>query len=209
MNNPASSFWLAKEPLALASGSITRRKMLEDAKIPLEIVRAPVDEGRLAADLLAADANPALIAAELARAKLEAAMALLPNRLILAADQTLDQDGQLGMKSPTREGARDALRRLRGKRHHLHSAACLALDGKVVWQGLESAALTMRDFSDAFLEAYMVAMGDTLLDSVGGYQLEALGIHLFERVEGDHAVILGLPLRSVLDALRRLGALLV
>lgn len=204
----AAQLWLADRPLLLASGSATRRKMLLDAAIPVEVLRVSVDEPAIAARLEREGATPARIAKELARAKAEAAIASVPNRLILAADQTLDHAGKLGMKSPDHTAARAALLALRGASHQLHSAACLALNGEVIWEGCDTATLSVRPFSEAFADAYLAAMGDAVLETVGGYQLEALGIHLFDRIDGDHATILGLPLRVLLDALRALGFLL-
>lgn len=202
------SFWRLSDPLVLASGSSARRALLEAAAIPLEIIKPDLDEAALAAPLVAAGQSPKGIAQALARAKALAVSASYPDRLVLAADQTLDLAGQLGMKAPDLASARTQLRALRGTTHQLHSAAVLARAGAVLWQGSQSANLTMRAFSDAFLEAYLAAMGERVLTTVGGYELEALGVHLFANVEGDHATILGLPLHPVLAALRDNGALL-
>ena len=205
MSNPA--FWCAAEPLVLASGSLTRRLLLENAGIPLEILKAPVDEGAIAASLLETRTSPRDIAIALAHAKAEAAARKLPGRLLLAADQTLDHAGTLMMKPVDLAHARAQLSRLRGTTHRLHSAAVLRLGDQVIWAGVASATLMMRDFSDAFLEFYIAQTGAKLCDTVGGYQLEGLGVHLFDEIEGDHTTILGLPLIPVLHALRDAGYL--
>lgn len=202
------SFWLLPHPLVLASGSSARRALLEAAAIPLEIRKPDLDEVALAAPMVAKGESPKAIAQVLARAKALAVSAANPDRLVLAADQTLDLSGQLGMKAPDLASARAQLLALRGIAHQLHSAAVLARDGTVLWQGSQSATLTMRTFSDTFLDTYLDAMGKRVLGTVGGYELEALGIHLFETIEGDQATILGLPLHGVLAALRDAGALL-
>ena len=200
-------FWLDAAPLVLASGSVTRRALLESAGIPLEILKAPVDETAIAATLLEQRETPQVIAVALAHAKAEAATRKMPERLILAADQTLDHQGSLLMKPVDRVQARQHLKRLRGGPHFLHSAAVLRRGEKVLWDGVATARLTMRDFSDDFIETYLDAMGQTICETVGGYQLEALGVHLFEEIEGDHTTILGLPLIPTLHALRDLGYL--
>jgi septum formation protein len=201
-------FWREQAPLVLASGSPARRALLEGVGIPLEIIKPDVDEAPIAQALSARAAPPAAIAAALALAKGEAVSRAHPHRIVLAADQTLEFRGQLGMKAPTIEAARLQLLSLRGETHHLHSAAVLMQGGAPLWQGCASANLTMRPFSEGFLAHYLAQMGDKVLGTVGCYELEALGPHLFSRIEGEHATILGLPLLGVLDALRARGALL-
>lgn len=203
-----SNFWLAEKPLLLASGSVTRRALLESAGLPVEVLKAPVDEKAIAATLLEERTPPREIAIALAHAKAEAASRKAPDRPLLAADQTLDHAGSLMMKPVDRDHARQQLVRLRGKTHYLHSAVVLRRGDTVLWSGVSSAALTMRAFSDGFLEAYLDKMGRTICETVGGYQLEALGAHLFEDIEGDHSTILGLPMMPVLHALRDLGFLM-
>lgn len=203
----ASPFWLSREPLVLASGSAARRALLEAARIPVEILRAPVNEAAIAQALLLQRETPHAIAIALAHAKAEAASRKVPHRLVLAADQTLDHQGALLMKPESRAHAREQILALRGDPHFLHSAAVLRKGDRVLWAGVASARLTFRAFSDAFLGIYLDAMGEAIRETVGGYQLEALGPHLFEVIEGDHATILGLPLLPVLHALRDLGCL--
>jgi septum formation protein len=200
--------WLAPAPLVLASGSSARRALLDAAAIPVDIIKPAVDEAPIAQALIAQGASPASVAAALARAKGEEVSRAHPGRLVLAADQTLDLNGKTGMKAPTLDAARAQLRALRATAHHLHSAAVLMQGGELVWQGIASATLTMRDFSDDFLDRYLDLMGNKVLGTVGCYELEALGPHLFSGIAGEHATILGLPLSGVLAALRAHGALL-
>ncbi|WP_150285847.1 Maf family protein [Rhabdaerophilum calidifontis] len=200
-----ANFWLESEPLLLASRSAARRSLLEAAALPFEIGGAPVDEASIAATLLEAREAPDAIAVALAHAKAEAASRRHPGRIVLAADQTLDHAGTLLMKPADIDHARRQLRRLAGESHHLHAAAVLRRDDVVLWAGLDSARLTMRPLTEAFLDAYLEAMGMRVTQTVGGYMLEGLGIHLFAEIEGSHATILGLPLLPLLHALRDLG----
>jgi len=143
----------------------------------------------------------------LARAKAQAIAARLPGRLVLGADQTLALGERRFSKPADRAAARGQLKALRGQTHELHTAVALARDGAIVFEHREVARLTMRAFSDGFLESYLDAMGGTVTASVGGYQLEKAGVQLFERIDGDHFVILGLPLVALLAYLRRAGCL--
>ncbi len=202
-----SPFWLGAEPLVLASGSAARRLLLESCGIPLKIIKPRVDEKAIAATLLENRASPAEIAIALAHAKAEAVARLHPDRLVLAADQTLDLDGSLFMKPVDRVAARAQIARLRGKAHHLHSASVLRRGDTVLWAGISSATLIMRPFDDAFLNRYLEAMASKVTETVGGYEIEGLGPHLFSEIVGDHATILGLPLFGVLYALREAGVL--
>ena len=127
--------------------------------------------------------------------------------LVVGADQILDSGGYWFEKPADAEAARAQLKALRGKRHTLVSAAAVVRNGSVVWRATDRAHLTMRDFSDEFLDAYIVTAGAELLQSVGAYRLEGLGAQLFERVEGDFFTILGLPLLPLLGFLRGHGAL--
>lgn len=205
---PTATLWRLPAPLVLASGSPTRRAMLEALSIPLDIIKPDLNEAALAADWVAQAAKPAQIAAALALAKAQAVSASQPHRLVLAADQTLEWDGRLGMKAVDLAAAHAQLAALRGREHQLHSAAVLMCGGIPLWQGVDSATLTLRDFSEDFLDRYLALMGNRVLGTVGAYEIEGLGGHLFSRVEGAHATILGLPLAGVLEALRQHGALL-
>lgn len=192
--------------LILASKSTARRAVLAGAGVPFEAEASGVDEDAAKARLLAAGADPRAVAEALAEEK---AVAVSRNRaeLVLGADQTLELDGRLYDKAETIDEARDRLKALRGRPHRLHSAMVVAEGGAVVWRETVSATLTMRDFSDAFLEAYLAAEGEHALGSVGCYRLEGSGVQLFADIEGDYFTILGLPLMGLLDLLRRRGVL--
>ncbi|QIB36191.1 Maf family protein [Ancylobacter pratisalsi] len=194
----------------LASKSAARRTLLESARLPVETIAVEVDERRLEAEAeaVAEGADPPTVAAVLAQAKARAGSASYPGRLVLGADQTLALGGEAFHKPASLQGARTQIARLSGRTHALHSAIAVAQDGAIVFETVETAHLTMRPLAEEAIDAYLAAAGDAVLSSVGGYQLEALGIHLFERVEGDHAVILGLPLLPLLAFLRRHGDLI-
>lgn len=196
--------WLASEPLVLASKSAPRRAMLEAAGIPVEIRVPELDERAVEAASPGQD-GPVAVAALLARAKAKAVAA--PGRLVIGADQTLALGARRFNKPHDQAAAREQLLALSGKTHHLHSAVAAVRDGQVVFGAIDTASLTMRNLSEAFVDRYMEAAGGAVSGSVGAYQLEALGIHLFEQVEGDHFAILGLPLIKLLSFLRRDGSL--
>lgn len=202
-----SPFWIGPQPLVLASGSAARRALLEACAIPLDVIKPRVDEKAIAATLLENRVTPAEIAIALAHAKAEAVARQHPDRLVLAADQTLDLDGTLFMKPVDSASARVQLARLRGKAHHLHSASALRRGETVLWAGISSATLVMRAFDDPFLDLYLDVMDRKVTETVGGYEIEGLGPHLFSEIVGDHATILGLPLFGVLYALREAGVL--
>jgi septum formation protein len=197
--------WLAARPLVLASKSAIRRTMLADAGIPVEVAPADIDERTLENGATTRDAGE--IAALLAREKARTIAAYLPGRLVLGADQTLALGERRFSKPADRAAARDQLKSLCGRTHALHTAIALVCDGAVVFEHREAAQLTMRAFSDEFLESYLDATGAAVTASVGGYQLERAGVQLFERIDGDHFVILGLPLLALLAYLRRAGSL--
>jgi septum formation protein len=197
--------WLIDKPLVLASKSAVRHALLRDAGIPVEVAPADIDERAIEQRADTSDAGD--IAALLAREKARAIATRLPGRLVLGADQTLALGARRFSKPPDLAAARDQLKALRGRTHELHTAIALLREGAVVFEHREVARLTMRAFSDAFLEGYLEVMGSAVTTSVGGYQLEKVGIQLFERIEGDHFVILGLPLLALLQCLRQSGCL--
>jgi septum formation protein len=196
----SSSLWLADRPLLLASKSESRRAVLAAAAVPVEVLPADIDERTIEAG--AGEVAPGELAALLARAKACAVGDRHPERLVLGADQTLALGSRLFSKPADLAAARDQLRALRGQTHELHSAVVLAHANTVVFEHRQTARLSMRAFSDRFLDAYLAAAGPAVTASVGAYQVERLGIQLFERIEGDHFTILGLPLIPLLDFLR-------
>jgi septum formation protein len=192
-------------PLILASRSAARRAMLTGAGVPFEAEDAGVDEPAIKAAFGCDD--PAALAVELARAKALAVSARRPGAWVLGSDQTLAFDGGLISKAASLEAARDRLRIMRGREHQLHSGAALARDNQVVWSDFDTARMAMREFSDAFLDAYLAAEGEPVLASVGAYRLEGMGSQLFDRVEGDYFTVLGMPLWPLLAELRRVGVI--
>jgi septum formation protein len=195
--------WLADRPLVLASKSAIRHAILRDAGIPVEIVPADIDERAIEQRADSRDAGA--VAALLAREKARTIARRLPGRLVLGADQTLALGEQRFSKPIDRAAAREQLKMLGGRTHELHTAIALARDDTMLHEHHEVARLTMRALSDDFLDAYLDAMGDAVTTSVGGYQLEKAGIQLFERIAGDHFVILGLPLLALLQYFRQAG----
>ena len=184
--------------VVLASASSARRRMLE---------QAGVDEAAIKRAAVAAGHDAATTAAQLAEAKAWAVAGRHPGALVIGADQMLECEGVWYDKPASPDEARAQLTALRGRTHTLISAAVLLRDQRVLWRGADSARLTMRGFSDAFLEDYLAQGGEELCWTVGCYRIEGPGIQLFSQVEGDHSVILGLPLLGLLAALRDLGDL--
>ena len=191
------------ERLILASKSAARRAMLTNAGVSFAVQVADVDEDALKTP----GVDPVELAVELARAKALAVSRHDADAWVLGADQTLSFDGGLVSKAPTLDEARARLAAMRGRSHQLHSGAALARNGQVVWSGVDTVEMKVRDFSDAFLDAYLAAEGEALLSCVGSYRLEGLGSQLFEAVEGDYFTVLGLPLWPVLAELRRAGVI--
>jgi septum formation protein len=200
-----TALWLADRPLILASRSKVRQALLHGAGIALEVCPADLDERRLEAD--AASQAPGAIAAHLAREKARAVAKARPGRLTLGADQTLALGGTRFSKPADVMAARSQIRTLSGNTHELHSAIAFVQDDKVLFEYAGVARLTMRRFSDEFLDLYLKTAGAAATSSVGAYQLESFGIQLFERIEGDYFTILGLPLLQALDFLRQQGCL--
>ncbi len=197
------SLWLLPEPLVVASKSTVRRALLQTAGIPVEVSPADIDERAIEAQV--PSGRPGEVAALLAREKASAVAVRLPGRLVVGADQTLALGTQRFSKPADRAAARAQLQALRGRTHELHSAVAVVRDGLVLYDCVAVARLTMRAFSDGFLDHYLDATGDAVTASVGAYQLERTGIHLFSEVEGNHFTILGLPLLPLLDFFRRQG----
>jgi len=190
----------------LASKSAARRQVLTGAGVPYDAVVAGVDEDAVKASLMAERAGPRDIAEALAELK-AVKVSRGKSDLVIGADQTLEFEGGLYDKAETLEAARERLKTLRGKPHKLHSAVVVAKEGAPIWREVVTATLTMRLFTDDFLEAYLAEEGEAALGSVGCYRLEGPGAQLFSRIEGDYFTILGLPLLGLLDLLRRHGVL--
>ena len=190
--------------LILASKSRARAQLLSGAGLTFDTIGAGVDEDAVKTRLLAQRATPREVAQALSDIKAVAVSARTPG-LVIGADQTLDLDGELFDKAPGLDAARQRLTLLRGRTHQLHAGVSVARDGAVVWRGLDSATLTMRSFSDGFLNGYLARNADAALSSVGCYQLEGEGLQLFERIGGDYFTILGLPMLALLAFLRAQG----
>jgi septum formation protein len=198
--------WLAANPLLLASRSSVRRSLLTAAGVPIEVQPADLDERGLEAG--AATLSPGATAALLAREKASSVGRRHSGRLVLGADQMLALDGRRFAKPVDRAAARSQLRALSGRSHELHSAVAFVQDAIVLFEHVSMARLTMRVFSDRFLDLYLDTVGSAATESVGAYQIEGLGIQLFDRIDGDHFTVLGLPLMEVLAFLRQHGCLL-
>ena len=191
--------------LVLASTSAARKAVLAGAGVPFEAARSGVDEDAAKVSLLARGASPRAVAEALADEKALAVSQRRPGDLVLGADQTLELEGRLYDKAETLDQARARLQALRGRAHQLHSAVSVAEAGQVIWRETVSATLTMRDFSDGFLDDYLWREGEAALGSVGCYRLEGPGVQLFSAIEGDYFTILGLPLIGLLGLLRERG----
>lgn len=191
--------------LLLASASPTRRRMLEQAGLEFSAEAAPIDEGEAKLALEGEGADGTALAEALAELKARAVSRRHPGRFVIGADQILDCEGRRYDKPANEAAARAQLMALRGRTHQLISAAVVVRDGERLWHHIDRARLTMRPFSQAFLDEYLARSMPGVLSSVGAYQLEALGAQLFSRIEGDYFTILGLPLLPLLDFLRPHG----
>ena len=193
--------------LILASGSVTRQRLLRAAGVSFDVETANVDETSVLESLAAEKAAARDIADVLAELKAVKVSARHPEATVIGADQVLSLGSDLFQKPGSLDAARAQLKRLRGATHVLSSAVCAARGGSVVWRFVGQARLTMRDFSDDYLDRYLAEAPADILGSVGAYHVEGLGIQLFSRIEGDTFTILGLPLVPLLDFLRTHGML--
>ena len=194
------TLWRGQSPLILASQSRARQALLANAGIAFEAIPAEIDEREI--QRRSGLAAPGDIAALLAREKAVAVSRQRPGRLVVGADQTLALGREIFSKPDGRAQARAQLSALAGGNHELHSAVAVARDGRIMFEAMALARMTMRPLNAAQIDAYLDAAGEAVTGSVGAYQLEGLGVHLFERIEGDHFTILGLPLLPLLAFLR-------
>jgi septum formation protein len=199
------TIWRGKNPLILASQSRARKMLLANAGISFEAVPADIDERSVQKN--SGLSSPGEIAGLLAREKACFVSSNNPGRYVVGADQTLALGNRLFSKPAGRAQAAEQLRLLAGQTHELHSAVALACDGKMLLSEVSIARMTMRQLSGEEIRTYLDTAGDAVTTSVGAYQLEGLGVHLFERIEGDHFTVLGLPLLPLLAILRRQGLL--
>jgi septum formation protein len=190
--------------LVLASGSRIRADLLKNAGLDIEVDPADVDERVVEAPLLEAGFPPEDLASVLAEAKANDVCDRRAGDLVIGADQILAFEGERRTKPEDMEAARRQLLAFSGKTHELHSAVVISKDGEAIWRHVSTARLTMRELSPAFIGHYLAAAGEDVLSSVGAYQLESLGVQLFEKIDGDYFTILGLPLLPLLAELRSL-----
>jgi nucleoside triphosphate pyrophosphatase len=199
------TMWRGTKPLILASQSPARQALLANAGIAFEAIPAELNERAI--QLASGLSSPDKIAALLAREKAVSVSLRHPGRFVVGSDQTLALDERLFSKPAGRSQAAEQLRALAGRTHELHSAVAVARDGATLFEDVSIAHMTMRPPDAAAISTYLDAAGETVTTSVGAYQLEGLGVHLFERIEGDHFTILGLPLLPLLKFLRSQGLL--
>lgn len=186
--------------LILASTSPTRKSLLERAGVPFQAIAPQADEKKLQEQLVHHPVGS--LASKLAEAKSKSIAATYPNSIVIGVDQTLIIDGKILHKPTSQHQAKKQLLELRGKTHTLTSAICCSIGGEVIWQFEDQAYLTMRTFSDGFLKHYLDHIKEDILGSVGSYKIEAEGVQLFEKIEGDYFTILGFPLLPLLAFLR-------
>jgi septum formation protein len=199
------TMWRGTKPLILASQSHARQALLANAGIAFEAIPAEIDERGI--QRASGLSEPGEIATLLAREKAVSVALRHPGQFVVGADQTLALDQRVFSKPAGRAQAAVQLRALAGQSHELHSATAVARDGEILFEDVSIARMTMRPLDGAAIRAYLDAAGEAITASVGAYQLEGLGVHLFERIEGDHFTILGLPLLPLLKFLRSQGLL--
>lgn len=193
--------------LVLASGSRPRARMLVNAGVSFTVSAASVDEAAIKTSMQAAGADVADVAEMLAATKAQQAGRNHEENLVIGADQMLACEGEWFDKPGNLQDARKQLKKLRGRTHELISAVCVVQGGDVLWHHIDRARITMRPFSEAFVEQYIEKMDEQICATVGGYELEGLGAQLFSRIEGDYFTILGMPLLPLLEFLRGHGVI--
>lgn len=195
------------QDILLASGSPSRKRLLENAGIAVRAVKAEINERSIEAPLEGTGVSPEDVALILAEAKAQEVSQRFPEQWVIGADQTLSLEGKIFHKPADMEGARQHLLALSGQTHHLNAAVVLARNREIVWQHVDVARMAMRQITPHFIGRYLAQAGEKVLNSVGAYQLEGTGIQLFDRIEGDYFTILGLPLLPLLAKLREIGAI--
>ena len=195
------------DQLILASGSPFRRQLMKNAGLEFKAVPADIDEREVEGPLAAAGASPEDIALVLAEAKADDVSGRNQNAWVIGSDQTLSLEDEVLHKVSDMEGARRRLLQLSGRTHHLNSAIAIVRNGQTVWRHVSVASLTMRKLEPGEIGRHLSDAGSGVLSSVGAYQIEGLGIRLFDRIEGDIFTIMGLPMLPLLAELRRLGVI--
>jgi len=201
---------MAKPTIILASSSPFRRQLLENAGLSFACHSASIDERAAEETFLRENteiARPQDLALHLAKLKARDVSTRHPQALVIGCDQVLSLEGEVLHKCASLEELKERLLKLSARIHFLDSAVAIAREGRAVWSGVSRASMTMRALSPDFIAGYLERVGPDVLASVGGYQIEGEGVHLFESVVGDHFTIVGLPLLPLLEALRRLGAI--
>ncbi|MFI5010816.1 MAG: Maf family protein [Hyphomicrobiales bacterium] len=199
--------WAGEKPLILASSSAARHALLSSRGIEAELRPADLDERMIEAEETMNGALPGIVARRLAAEKARAVSQRSPHRFVLGADQVLAFEDRCWAKAVDRKEAASRLGQLAGRRHMLISACAVAYGGSVLFEAAETAELAMRALSTAEIDTYLDVVGDEALASVGGYRIEGIGRLLFDRIEGEHATILGLPLSGFLRYFRSIGLL--
>lgn len=194
------------KPLILASQSPFRRALMENAGLAFKAIAAEIDERAIEAELERLSPLPSDVALHLAEAKAMAVGAANPDCLVIGSDQTLSLGDRVFHKPTDLADAKTHLTALSGKTHALNSGVVIVANGEVKWRHVSTAQLTMRPFSEAFMDRHLARVGDRVLGSVGAYQLEGEGIQLFEAIDGDYFTIIGLPMLPLLAQLRAMGA---
>lgn len=200
--------WRDPHPLLLASKSFGRQLALRQTGIPFEAHPAEIDEREIERRVAREGGGPDDIVAALSRAKALKISRQFPHALVVGADQAASCAGKIFGKPADMAAAKGQLAFLSGRAHRLHSGVALARGGAILAETAVHADLTMRALTEEFLDCYLTRVGDAVLGSAGAYQVEGLGVHLFDRIDGDHWTILGLPLLQLLALLRQAGALI-
>jgi septum formation protein len=195
------------QKLVLASASPFRKQLMTNAGLVFDAMPAEIDERAIERPLIKQGAKATDIAAALAFAKGADVSRKVPGAFVIGSDQTMSMDEEMFHKCTSVDQARKQLVRMRGKSHQLNSAIAIVRDGEVLWEHVSTAVMTFREFDHRFLDYYLETAGESVLSSVGAYQLEGPGVQLFEKIEGDYFTVLGLPMLPLLRGLRDLGAI--